>query len=109
MVMGTVCHPRRNTAGTAIRDPLPLRGGNLPPDRRKKRIPHPCPADTPVFQSAAMNAFTGWLYLRVRHALRVAGVAFFVLAFVAAVGLFFGLVLLFGRQWADLEERSREK
>jgi hypothetical protein len=70
-----------------------------------------------------MTAFTIWLYLHIGHALRVMGVAFFVLAFVAfftrvgtnwlratlgaLTGLFFGVLFVFGAQWAALEERSR--
>jgi hypothetical protein len=70
-----------------------------------------------------LHSLLVWVILRVQHALRVAGVAFFVLAFVAAttrygtdwfhvlvgatIGMFFGLGFVFGAWWSDIEERAR--
>jgi hypothetical protein len=70
-----------------------------------------------------MHSLLVWVILRVQHALRVLGVAFFVPAFItvstrtgtdrfhvvigAALRLFFGVLFVFGGRWADLEERAR--
>jgi len=69
-----------------------------------------------------MHSLTIWLIERIRHALHVAVVTFFVLCFVtfttrtgedwfavtrgAVTGLLFGLVFAFGSRWADIEERG---
>jgi hypothetical protein len=72
---------------------------------------------------AMLHSLLVWVILRVQHAVRVLGVAFFVLAFVAAstrsgtdwfhvlvgtaIGLFFGLVFVFGARLSELELRAR--
>jgi hypothetical protein len=81
------------------------------------------PGFAPSVPIGRRHVFTVWLYLHIRHALRVVVVTFFTLAFVAfftrvgtdwfhatlgaLVGLFFGVLFVFGGRWADLEERSR--
>jgi hypothetical protein len=68
-----------------------------------------------------MNALTVWLLVRVRHAVRVAVVLFFMVAFVtfttqarsdwlavaigSALGLFFGLLFAFADELADVWEK----